>query len=48
MHDPQFAGQTKERLSSRQCAAVMTSAVKDALSLWLNKHFEQGKAIANT
>lgn len=46
MHDPQFAGQTKERLSSRQCAAVMTSAVKDALSLWLNKHFEQGKAIA--
>jgi topoisomerase-4 subunit B len=46
MHDPQFAGQTKERLSSRQCAAVMTSATKDALSLWLNKHFEQGKAIA--
>ena len=46
MHDPQFAGQTKERLSSRQCAAVMTNVAKDALSLWLNRHFEQGKVLA--
>lgn len=36
MQDPQFAGQTKERLSSRQCAAFVSGVVKDAFSLWLN------------
>ncbi|MCU4675328.1 DNA topoisomerase IV subunit B [Catenovulum sp. 2E275] len=38
MQDPQFAGQTKERLSSRQCAAFVSGVVKDAFSLWLNEH----------
>ncbi len=36
IQDPQFAGQTKERLSSRQCAAFVSGVVKDAFSLWLN------------
>lgn len=38
MQDPQFAGQTKERLSSRQTAAFVSGVVKDAFSLWLNEH----------
>ncbi|WP_111976445.1 DNA topoisomerase IV subunit B [Algibacillus agarilyticus] len=38
MQDPQFAGQTKERLSSRQCSAFVSGVVKDAFSLWLNEH----------
>lgn len=46
IQDPQFAGQTKERLSSRQCAAFITGVVKDAFSLWLNQHVELGTAIA--
>ncbi|OOE75632.1 DNA topoisomerase IV subunit B [Salinivibrio sp. ML290] len=37
IQDPQFAGQTKERLSSRQCAAFVSGVVKDAFSLWLNE-----------
>ncbi|WP_086982194.1 DNA topoisomerase IV subunit B [Vibrio aphrogenes] len=37
MQDPQFAGQTKERLSSRQSAAFVSGVVKDAFSLWLNE-----------
>ncbi len=37
MQDPQFAGQTKERLSSRQTAAFVSGVVKDAFSLWLNE-----------
>lgn len=44
--EPQFAGQTKERLSSRQCATFVASIVKDALSLWLNQHVEMGEQIA--
>lgn len=44
--DPQFAGQTKERLSSRECATFVTGVVKDALSLWLNQHTEAGEKIA--
>ncbi|MDE2088676.1 MAG: DNA topoisomerase IV subunit B [Gammaproteobacteria bacterium] len=44
--DPQFTGQTKERLSSRECAAFVTGVVKDAFSLWLNQHIEAGVAIA--
>ena len=44
--DPQFAGQTKERLSSRECATFVTGVVKDAFSLWLNRHTEAGERIA--
>jgi len=44
--DPQFAGQTKERLGSRACAAFVSGVVKDAFSLWLNKHSDTGDAIA--
>lgn len=44
--DPQFSGQTKERLSSRQCAGFVSGAVKDAFSLWLNHHIEDGEKIA--
>ena len=47
MEDPQFSGQTKERLSSRQCAAFITGVIKDALGLWLNQHPETGDQIAN-
>ncbi len=46
MQDPQFAGQTKERLSSRQAAAFVSGVIKDAFSLWLNQHAELGDAIA--
>jgi len=46
MQDPQFAGQTKERLSSRQIAGFISSAIKDAFSLWLNRHVEEGELLA--
>ncbi|MBB5015664.1 DNA topoisomerase IV subunit B [Rehaibacterium terrae] len=46
MTDPQFSGQTKERLSSRQAAAFVEGAVHDAFSLWLNQHVELGERIA--
>lgn len=46
LQDPQFSGQTKERLTSRQCAAFVTGVVKDAFSLWLNQHVSEGEAIA--
>ncbi|MDH5358609.1 MAG: DNA topoisomerase IV subunit B [Gammaproteobacteria bacterium] len=46
LQDPQFSGQTKERLSSRQCAGFVSGAVKDAFSLWLNHHVEDGEKIA--
>jgi topoisomerase-4 subunit B len=46
MTDPQFSGQTKERLSSRQAAAFIENAVHDAFSLWLNQHVEMGTQIA--
>jgi len=46
MRDPQFAGQTKERLSSRHVAAFITGAIKDAFSLWLNRHVEEGEQLA--
>ena len=46
MQDPQFAGQTKERLSSRQCSAFVTGVVKDAFSLWLNEHTALAEALA--
>jgi topoisomerase IV subunit B len=47
MKEPQFAGQTKERLSSRQISAVVNNIIKDAFSLWLNQHRNQGEAIAS-
>ncbi|EXJ09438.1 MULTISPECIES: DNA topoisomerase IV subunit B [Nitrincola] len=46
MRDAQFSGQTKERLSSRGIAAFISGAVKDAFSLWLNRHVEEGEKIA--
>lgn len=46
MKEPQFAGQTKERLSSRQTAAFVANVVKDAFALWLNQHRNQGEIIA--
>ncbi len=44
--DPQFSGQTKERLSSRECAAFVSGVVKDAFGLWLNQHTDVGEQIA--
>ncbi len=44
--DPQFTGQTKDRLSSRECAAFVSGVTKDAFSLWLNQHPESGDRIA--
>jgi topoisomerase-4 subunit B len=44
--DPQFAGQTKEKLSSRQSAVFVSGVAKDAFSLWLNEHSEEGERIA--
>ena len=44
--DPQFSGQTKERLSSRECVAFISGVAKDALGLWLNQHTEEGDRIA--
>ncbi len=46
MRDPQFAGQTKERLSSRDAASATESAVHDAFSLWLNQNVTAGESIA--
>ena len=46
MRDPQFAGQTKEKLSSRESAAQVQGVVQDAFALWLNQHPDQGGEIA--
>jgi len=46
MTDPQFSGQTKERLSSRQAAGFIEGAAHDAFSLWLNQHVDTGLQIA--
>ena len=46
MADPQFSGQTKERLSSRESASFVSGVVKDAFSLWLNQHADIGQQIA--
>ena len=46
MKDPQFAGQTKERLSSRDAAGLVEGSAHDAFSLWLNQHVDEGEAIA--
>jgi len=44
--DPQFSGQTKERLSSREAAAFISGIVKDSFSLWLNQHTEDAECLA--
>ncbi len=46
LEDPQFSGQTKERLSSRECVAFVSGVAKDAFSLWLNQHPAAGEKIA--
>lgn len=46
MQDPQFAGQTKERLSSRQSAVFVSGVVKDSFSLWLNQNIQQAEQLA--
>ncbi|SEL49609.1 topoisomerase-4 subunit B [Atopomonas hussainii] len=46
MQEPQFSGQTKERLSSREAAAFVSGIVKDAFSLWLNQHADIGQQLA--
>lgn len=46
IQEPQFAGQTKERLSSRQASSYVDSTIKDAFSLWLNQNVQTGKLIA--
>ncbi len=47
VREPQFAGQIKERLSSRECVPFISGVVKDALSLWLNQHTEVAEKIAD-
>lgn len=44
--DPQFQGQTKERLNSRDALRLVSAFVKPALELWLNQHVEHGKKLA--
>jgi topoisomerase-4 subunit B len=46
MREPQFTGQTKERLSSREAAAFVAGVTKDACALWLNQHTEDAERIA--
>lgn len=46
LEDPQFSGQTKERLSSRESAGFVTGVIKDSFALWLNQHPETGDTIA--
>ena len=46
LEDPQFSGQTKERLSSREAAALVSGVAKDAFSLWLNQHTGEAEKLA--
>ncbi len=46
LREPQFSGQTKERLSSREAVAFISGVGKDAFSLWLNQHVEVGELLA--
>ena len=46
MKEPQFTGQTKERLSSREAAAFVAGVTKDAFGLWLNQHTDEAERIA--
>jgi len=47
LQDPQFSGQTKERLSSRECTTFISGVVKDSFSHWLNQHIDFGERIAD-
>ena len=46
MKEPQFTGQTKERLSSREAAAFVSGVAKDSFALWLNQHTADAERIA--
>lgn len=46
IQEPQFSGQTKERLSSRECVTFVSGVVKDAFSLYLNQHVSIGESLA--
>ncbi len=46
LEDPQFSGQTKERLSSRECVPFVSGIAKDSFSLWLNQHPQAGEKVA--
>ncbi|MCK5828750.1 MAG: DNA topoisomerase IV subunit B [Methylococcales bacterium] len=46
LEDPQFSGQTKERLSSRECVPFVLGFAKDSFSLWLNQHPQEGEKVA--
>ena len=46
MPEPQFSGQTKERLTSRESASFISGVVKDSFSLWLNEHPAIGEELA--
>ena len=46
LNDPQFSGQTKERLSSRSCAPFISGVVKDAFGLWLSQNVDLGEQLA--
>ncbi|MDR2877854.1 MAG: DNA topoisomerase IV subunit B [Chromatiales bacterium] len=46
IREPQFSGQMKERLSSRECAAFVSGVVKDSFALWLNQHVDAGEKLA--
>lgn len=45
LENPQFAGQTKERLSNRDATSFVQSTIENSFSLWLNRHPEYGKAL---
>jgi len=47
LQNPQFAGQTKERLDSKDHASFVSNTTKDALSIWFNTHTEEGEKIAD-
>ena len=46
LSNPQFAGQTKERLDSKDHQAFVNSTTKDILSIWFNQHTEEGEKLA--
>lgn len=46
IQEPQFSGQTKERLTSRECASFVSGIVRDSFSLWLNQHVSMGEQLA--
>ena len=46
LQDPQFSGQTKERLSSREAAGFVSGVAKDAFGLWLNQHTADAERLA--